>query len=343
MHISEISHYESSFNLIKNQRSDDFRIEGICDRHGFSSHHIYFCASKPFWTHLRDGAQKGKIKDTFIIFDIKFLKLVESEFDEVMTDVAGWGSVESVPLAMSNLSKPFYDDIRATFNDEIDGRKMGTVKIDPTAKIADNVFIGADVAIGAHVVIHSGVRILSQSSIDENSEIYPNVTLMPKTKIGKECRIHSGTVIGSDGFGYNFDAGIHKKVWHMGGVVVGDQVEMGSNTCIDQGTFSPTVIGDGSKLDNQVQVGHNVHLGKGVILCGQVAIAGSTIIEDYCVFGGQAGAAPDIRIGAGSQVAGGAGVTGSLEAGSTVGGHPARPVKEWLRTQATLRKLSLKK
>ena len=343
MLISAISDFAPSFSMIKQNNTEEKNLEGICDRYALAPFHIFFCGTKPFWKTLLEASEQGKTENLLVIFQEDFLSTVESEVEDILKDALGWAKVENVPLAISALSKPFYDFVQEGLNNEIDGRKLGSVKIDPTAKIAENVFIGSDVVIEEDVVIHSGVSILSQSSIGKGTIIYPNVTLMSKTKVGSEVRIHSGTVIGSDGFGYNFDAGVHKKVWHMGGVVIGNDVEIGSNSSIDQGTFSPTVIGDGSKLDNQVQVGHNVHLGRGVILCGQVGVAGSTVIEDYCVFGGQAGVAPDIRIGAGSQIAGGAGVTGTLDKGSTVAGHPARPVKEWLRANATLRKLSLKK
>jgi UDP-3-O-[3-hydroxymyristoyl] glucosamine N-acyltransferase len=343
MKISEISQYIDSFTLVKSNFPEDYFLEGICDRYTLSAQHLFFCSNKTFWNTLVEASSENKLNGLYIIFQKDFLESKTSEAEEVLKASAGWGIVDNVPLALSALSKPFYDKVQANYNDEIDGRKTGTVKIDPTAKIGANVFIGSHVVIESNVTIYPGVNILSGSSIGAGTILFPNVTLMPKTIIGQNCRIHSSTVIGADGFGYNFENGVHKKVWHMGGVVIGDHVEIGSNSCIDQGTFSPTVIGEGSKLDNQVQIGHNVHLGRGVILCGQAAIAGSTVVEDYCVFGGQAGVAPDIFIGAGCQVAGGAGVTGSLESGAIVAGHPARPVKEWLRGNATLRKLSLKK
>lgn len=343
MKLSEISQYDQTFTNIQIKAHEDFSIKGICDRWSLANDHLYFCGAKTFWQSLKDESSTGKLKDVYVIFQEDFLERVKEEVEEVLKDCAGWGMVKNVPLALSHLSRPFYDREHSTFNDEIDGRKMGTVEIDPTAKIAENVFIGGNVKIGANVTLYAGVNILSHCSIGEGSILYPNVTLMPKTEIGKGCRLHAGTVIGADGFGYNFDSGVHKKVWHMGGVIIGDDVEIGANSCVDQGTFSATVIGSGSKLDNQVQIGHNVHLGRGVILCGAAAIAGSTIVEDFCVFGGQAGIAPDLKIGAGSQIAGMAGVTGSLEAGSVVAGHPARPIKEWLRAHATLRKLITKK
>ena len=158
-------------------------------------------------------------------------------------------------------------------------------------------------------------------------------------KIGKRVRIHANCTIGADGFGYNFYKGEHLKVWHMGSVVIGDDVEFGANSCADSGTFSPTVVGAGSKLDNFCHLGHNAHLGKGVILCGGAAVAGSATLEDYVVLGGQAAIGNAITIGKGTQVAAMSGVIGDVEPGSTVGGYPARNFKEWMRGVALIRKL----
>ena len=150
-------------------------------------------------------------------------------------------------------------------------------------------------------------------------------------------------MIGADGFGYNFSKGVHHKVWHVGSVVIGNDVEIGGGTCIDGGTFSPTYIGNGSKIDNQVQVGHNCKLGTGVVLCGQVGIGGSTTIGDYTVLGGAAMVANGMKIGKAVQIAGGSGVTGAIEDGAVVGGFPARDIKEWFKGVAYVRRQSLAK
>lgn len=179
--------------------------------------------------------------------------------------------------------------------------------------------------------------------MDEGSEIFSNVVVYRNVKIGKSVRIHANCSIGSDGFGYNFFKGQHLKVWHMGSVIIEDQVEIGANSCIDGGTFSPTVIGHGTKIDNQVQIGHNCRLGRGVIMCGQSGLAGSCIIGDYTVMGGRAAVAPGIIIGKAAQVAGNAGVISNVGDGEVVGGFPARDIKEWMKGIALVRKLSLKK
>lgn len=248
-----------------------------------------------------------------------------------------------VAMSLTTLSKPFYDLKMKDMNTQVDGRQMGTTDIDPTARISQNVFIGEHVKIGAGVEILSGSVIMPYTQIGNDSKIYPNVTLYPFTTIGANCRIHSGTVIGSDGYGYTFHQGKHLKIWHMGGVQIHDDVEIGSNTSIDQGTFSPTIIGAGTRIDNLVHIAHNCKIGKGCIICGQCGFAGSVTLEDYVVMGGQAAIGPDSHIGMGSQIAGKAGVPDAtiLPAGSKVGGHPARDLREWLRGVAYLRKMSL--
>ena len=149
-------------------------------------------------------------------------------------------------------------------------------------------------------------------------------------------------VIGSDGFGYTFHQGQHKKIWHMGGVIIQDDVEIGSNSSVDMGTFSPTIIGAGTRIDNLVQVAHNCKIGKGCVLCGQSGVAGSAILEDFVVLGGRAAIGPDVHIGMGAQIAGGAKVTdGVWPAGSKLGGHPARDLREWMKGLAYVRKMSL--
>lgn len=252
-------------------------------------------------------------------------------------------SLSSKPsISMSLLSQPFYEEKVGALNTWLDGRQTGSAKVDPTTLIAQGVFIGEDVIIGANVRLHAGVVISAKCEIGEGSEIYPNVTIYPFTKIGKNARIHAGVTIGADGFGYNFDQGVHHKVWHFGGVVIGDQVEIGANSCVDAGTFSATYIGHGSKLDNHVQIGHNCQLGMGVIICGHVALGGSTRLGDFTVVGGKAGFGNGLTLGKACQVAGGALVNCDWPDGSVVAGHPARPLKEWLKGVAWLRKESLK-
>ena len=261
---------------------------------------------------------------------------------ELIKQKAWWvATVLDVNLAMSFLSKPFYDEKIGNPNDMVDGRQMGTASIHPSVWIAQGAFLGENVTIAENAKIHSGVTLMSGVTIGEGTEIFPGTTIYRNVKIGNNVRIHANCVIGADGFGYNFSKGVHHKVWHMGSVIIEDDVEIGAATCIDSGTFSPTKIGRGSKIDNQVQIGHNCKLGTGVILCGQAGLGGSTTIGDYTVFGGDAKAANGLKIGKGVQIAGGAGVINNVEDGEVLGGFPARNIKEWMKGVAYIRKHSL--
>jgi UDP-3-O-[3-hydroxymyristoyl] glucosamine N-acyltransferase len=249
---------------------------------------------------------------------------------------------ENIALSICTLSKFFYTEKFKNFNYVVDGRQLGQVEIDPSSSVAQHVFIGSQVRVGKNVVIMSGCRLLGEIEIADDVIIYPNVTIYPNVKIGQGSIIHANSVIGSDGYGYNFAQGVHHKIYHLGGVEISSHVEIGSNSSIDQGVFYPTRVGSGTKIDNLVQVAHNVQIGQGVIICGQVGIAGSCEIGDYTVIGGQAAIGPHVKLGKACQIAGGAGVSDAtiVADNSKLGGHPARPLNEWLRSIALLRKLA---
>lgn len=313
----------------------DSEIDTICDLDSLKENSLLFINDAKFLKRFLDSKNLPKLH--FVI-----ATKLESEIESLRPYALSLWSSANPSVSMSKISKPFFDEKMAHLNSWHDGRQSGEVRVDPTSLIAQGVFLSEGVVIGANVKIHSGVVIGAACEIGEGTEIYPNVTIYPFTKIGKNTRIHAGATIGADGFGYNFDAGIHHKVWHFGGVIIGDNVEIGANSCVDMGTFSPTVIGLGSKIDNHVQVGHNCKLGNGVILCGHVAIGGSTALGDFTVVGGKAGFGNGLTLGKACQVAGGALVNCDWPDGSVVAGHPARPVKEWLKGVAWLRKESLK-
>ena len=182
---------------------------------------------------------------------------------------------------------------------------------------------------------------MSGSVIGEGTTLYPNVTIYPKVEIGVQTRIHSGTVLGADGFGYEYDGGVHHKIWHCGGVKIGNHVEIGANSCVDGGAFYPTQVGDGCIIDNHVQIGHNAEIGRLVVVCGHTAISGSARIGDGVVFGGKSGIGPNMELGPGCQVAGGALVNCDWPAGVKLGGHPARELGQWMKGLAYIRKMSL--
>lgn len=217
--------------------------------------------------------------------------------------------------------------------------------IDPTAEVDTSACIDAFVTIsvgakvGAGCVISSGCFVGPSCEVGENCHLSANVTLERDTVVGNRVRIHAGTVLGSDGFGYEFEDGRHRKVPQVGSVLVGDDVEIGSNTTIDRGRFGPTRIGEGSKIDNLVQIGHNVVVGKHNILCAQVGIAGSTILGDFVVMGGRAGASGHIKIDSGAQLAGQCVAYSDLEGGAKYGGAPAIPLVAYQRITVVTRRL----
>ncbi len=214
-----------------------------------------------------------------------------------------------------------------------------TAEVDQSASIDAFVTVSAGVKIGPGCVIGSGSFIGPACELGEDCHLSANVSIERDTVVGKRVRIHAGTVLGSDGFGYEFEDGRHRKVPQVGSVLVGDDVEIGANTTVDRGRFGPTRIGEGSKIDNLVQIGHNVVVGKHNILCSQVGIAGSTILGDYVVMGGRAGASGHIEIGSGAQLAGQCVAYSDLEGGTKYGGAPAIPLVAYQRITVITRRL----
>jgi UDP-3-O-[3-hydroxymyristoyl] glucosamine N-acyltransferase len=207
------------------------------------------------------------------------------------------------------------------------------VSIGPYAVIGDGVEIGNGTVIGPHCVLGAGVR------LGEQCQLVASVTVYSGSRIGNRVTLHAGVRIGSDGFGYVQRDGQHVKIPHVGRCLIEDDVEVGANTTIDRGSIDDTVIGAGTKIDNLVQIGHNVRIGKGCLIMGQAGIAGSVRVEDGCMILGQVGISGHHTIGKGARVAAQSGVFGDIPAGETWSGYPARPHKEALRAQAALFKL----
>jgi UDP-3-O-[3-hydroxymyristoyl] glucosamine N-acyltransferase len=341
--LQELSQFDSSLKFIQNQMWPE-EILAISSLDSMLENSLVFIKNLKFLQKLKSQLEKAVSLRVGVIIEEKFFFSLGDDTRSELDKLSWLATTSNVAQSLTFISKPFYDEKMKSVNTQVDGRQMGTTEIHPAASIAQNVFIGEHVKIGKNVEIMPGAVIHSCSEIGEGTKIFSNVTVYPFTKIGKECRIHAGTVIGSDGYGYTFSNGKHLKIWHFGGVEIQDDVEIGSNTSIDMGTFSPTVIGAGTRIDNLVQIAHNVKLGRGCIICGQSGVAGSAVLEDFVVLGGRAAIGPDAFIGTGSQVAGGAKVNeGAIwPAGSKLGGHPARDLKEWMRGVAYLRTMSLK-
>ena len=223
--------------------------------------------------------------------------------------------------------------------------------IHPTAVVAPDVELGRDVSLGPYCVVESGARIGDRvvlmsgtyvghwAVVGEDSTLHPRVVVREECIVGARCILHPGVVVGSDGFGFAFDAGRYHKVPQVGNVVIGNDVEIGSNTTIDRATTHSTRIGDGSKIDNLVQIGHNVVIGRHCIIVAQVGVSGSTELEDYVTLGGQAGLVGHIRIGRGAMVGAQSGVTKSVPAETAVTGYPATQHTIWKRLQALIHRL----
>lgn len=214
-----------------------------------------------------------------------------------------------------------------------------TAQVDATAHIGPHCTIGERVKIGANVVLQSGNFVGDDSTVGDGTNLFPNSTVYARSQIGKRVRIHSGAVVGSDGFGYVFDTSFHRKVPQIGNVVIGDDVEIGANTTIDRAALGSTVIGKGTKIDNLVQVGHNVEIGEHCIFCSQVGISGSTKIGSYTVLAGQVGLAGHLKIGNKVTIGSKSGVMHNIPDGEQWLGIPAQPDKQAKRMMIAMMRL----
>lgn len=216
-----------------------------------------------------------------------------------------------------------------------EARIAASAKLGVNTTVGPGAEIGDEVTIGPNCVIHPGVHIMAQCEIGDDCEIYPGCVLYPQTRIHDRVILHSQVVLGSDGFGYSQKDGKHIKSSQLGWVEIHDDVEIGANSCVDRGAYGPTVIGEGTKLDNLVQIGHNCHIGKHNLLCAQVGIAGSTSTGDYVVMAGQAGVTDHVHIGDQAVIGAQSGVASNLDGKKIYFGSPA------IRRQAKLKEVIL--
>lgn len=217
--------------------------------------------------------------------------------------------------------------------------------VSPTARLGEDVdvypfaTIGDEVVIGPGTTIHAGVHIMAGSQIGPNVTIFPNAVLYENTVVGPRCVIHAGAVLGAHGFGYTFTGGRYELSPQLGNVVLGADVEIGAGSTVDRGTFGPTVIGEGTKIDDLVMVAHNCRIGRHNMLCSQVGIAGSTTTGDYVTMAGQVGVRDHVHIGSGALLGAMAGVINDVPDGARMIGIPATPEREQKVKQAALSRL----
>ncbi len=258
----------------------------------------------------------------------------------------------TIPLIVPHPHAAFATVLEALFPSAAHpGLFFGQNGISPGASVHPDARLESGVSLDPGVVVGPGAEIGSGSTIAANSVIGPhvrigrdchigaNVTIL-SALIGNGVIIHSGTAIGQDGFGFAIGRNGHTKVAQIGRVIIQDKVEIGANVAIDRGGIRDTMIGEGTKIDNLVQIAHNVTIGRHCLIASQTGIAGSTDIGDFVIMGGQVGITGHAKIGTGTQIAGNSGVISDLAPGSKVGGYPARPIKTWLREVAAMARLA---
>jgi UDP-3-O-[3-hydroxymyristoyl] glucosamine N-acyltransferase len=214
-----------------------------------------------------------------------------------------------------------------------------SAQVDPTAHVGPHCVVGERVKIGARTALLGGNHVGDDSQLADDVRLFPNVVVYARSQIGHRVRIHAGSVIGSDGYGYVFDAGQHRKVLQIGNVIIQDDVEIGANVCVDRAALGSTVIGRGTKIDNLVQIAHNVVVGEGCLLVAQVGIAGSSKLGNFVVLAGQVGVSGHLKIGNQVTVAAQSGVMNDIPDGEKWFGMPACPDKEAKRQFIAIRRL----
>lgn len=217
--------------------------------------------------------------------------------------------------------------------------------VSPSARLGHDVdvhagaWIGDEVEIGPGATIHAGARIMAGCRIGAGTTIFPNAVLYENTLVGPRCLIHAGAVLGAYGFGYRLVDGTHQLTSQLGYVELEADVEIGANTTVDRGTYGPTVIGQGTKLDNLVQIGHNCRLGRHNLICSQVGIAGSSTTGDYVVMAGKVGVRDHVHVGSRAIIGAQTGVHTDIDEGAVMLGSPARPMAETRQIIAAITRL----
>ena len=317
-------------NMINGEIIGDqnLEIKGVCDIEYGKSNHLTYLKNYNFQKYIKDSKASAFIVDR----QIDVTTFVDKSF--IIVENPSMAIIEVLNF-LKKKNKPFKMEISKFAN------------ISDKAKIGDNVFIGPNVTIDENAHVFDNVRIDAGSyigynvSINENTHICSNVSIYENVLIGKNCRIDSGTVIGSEGFGIVSDMKNKKNynIPHVGSVKIGDNVTIGSNCSIDRGTINDTIINDYTKLDNLIQIGHNVKIGKSCLIASQVGIAGSTAIGDCVTIAGQVGIIDHINIGRNSVIAVKSCVFKSLPENSFVSGIPATNHSNRLKQEAIIKKL----
>ena len=295
-------------------------IEGVSSAENPQKNNIVFAESKEY---LNKAEKKGA--DLVIVSEG-----LESKLDLIRVD--------NPRLAYARIASLFFESPFLNIGIADSSVLAENISLGSEVKIGANAIIEKDVSLADEVIIAPGVYIGQNVKIGKGSIIYPNTVIEKGTVIGENVIIHSGAVIGADGFGYVSEGEKQKKIPHLGSVIIEDDVEIGANVTVDRGTNGKTIVGEGTKIDNLVQIAHNVEIGKNCLIVAQVGIAGSTILEDNVTLAGQVGIIDHKKIAENSIVAAKSLVTKDLSSGKFYSGNPAQNHRQELKKEAAMRK-----
>lgn len=293
------------------------------------------------------GIKEAKGGDLTFVANSKYFSLVEATNASAILVPTEFSVKNKAIVRTENPSLAFAKIASDFINDQSDQLKgiHKTAIVANDAKIGKNVYIGPYVVvqertvIGDDTAIHAGCFVGHDTSIAKGCKIYPNATIRERISIGNNVIIHSGTVIGSDGFGFVNVEGVHEKIPQIGTVVIEDNVEIGANVTVDRARFDKTFIGRGTKIDNLVQIAHNVIIGENCIIIAQVGISGSSTVGKNAILAGQVGVVGHLTIGEGAIIAAQSGVSKSILPHEKVFGSPAKPHKVAKRIHASVQRL----
>ncbi len=326
--LSEISELISGNLTAQGQ----LQIDGVNDLKNATDTQITFVGNAKFVKHLQTTNAAAAIVNDTIHIDHSSIPIIR---------------VKSADLAMASLLEAFSPKEGPLFIEDIHPSAV----IHPTATIGANVkigpfcYVGAGVTIGADTTLYANVSIYDQSQIGTECTFWSGTVIRENTRVGANCIFHNNVSIGADGFGYRpaADGSGLIKIPHIGNVVIGNHVEIGANSCVDKAKFNSTIIGDGCKIDNLVQIGHNSVMGRSCIMAGSSGLAGSVTLGDGVMIGGSASIKDHVNIGSGATVGAGSGVIADVPAGGSVLGYPATESREMLKQWVALKRLARNK
>jgi UDP-3-O-[3-hydroxymyristoyl] glucosamine N-acyltransferase len=269
--------------------------------------------------------------------------VINADIDLAPGENKAFIKVKNADIAMAELLEMFVPDA-PVFETDIDPRACvhASATVGEGCKIGAGVYVGKNVTLGKNVILYPNCTVLDDTKIGNNTVIWSGTVVRERCVIGAHCILHPNVTIGADGFGFrpSPDGKGLIKIQHIGNVVIGNGVEIGANSCVDRGKFSATIVGDGCKIDNLVQIGHNSKMGRSCIMAGASGLAGSVTLGDGVVIGGGSCISDHVTLGNGVQVGGGSGVMSNFEDGKKILGYPAVEARDMLKQWVALRNLA---